>query len=86
MLKHRGQKPLEPVEGIGLPNESVDGGRVPLLQDIGEEFMECRGFSRDVAQCCFRTPREIETLIKVQVLFIVLGDEREEGHGMLPLV
>jgi predicted transposase YbfD/YdcC len=41
-------------------------------------------FPRDVEQCCFRTPREIETLIKVQALFIVLGDECEEGHD-LPL-
>src|SRR5207302_4466478 len=50
-----GEKLLEPVEGLGLPDEPVEGGRVPLLQDIGEEFMECRRFFRDVEQCCFRT-------------------------------
>jgi len=82
VLKHRGEKLLEPVESIGLPDEPVDGRGVPLLQDIGEEFMECRGFPRDVEQCCFSTPREIEVLIPVQALFIVLGDECDEGHSM----
>ena len=31
VLKHCGQKPLEPVQGIGLSDESVDRGGIALL-------------------------------------------------------
>ena len=39
VLQHHGQESLEPVEGISLFDESVNGVRVALLQDIGEEFV-----------------------------------------------
>jgi hypothetical protein len=39
VVKHQGQKPLEPVDGIELSDEPIDRRSIALLQDIREEFV-----------------------------------------------